>query len=158
VIVQAHTGLVSSPSGYSRAVRARPLTVVALPLVAAIAVGGCGSTQTYANKDRPAAPVTITGSINQSKIRLSPGKAGAGEIDLLMANLTDRPQHLRVETAGNGAGLRSEATIPANGTGQVSVDARSGTYQVSVGGSGIAPATLEVGAKRASAQNTLLEP
>jgi hypothetical protein len=131
---------------------------VVLPLAAALLAAGCGSTHTYANKDRPASPVTISGSIDASRVRVSPGAIGAGPLVILMANLTDRPQRLRFETAGQGAGIRSQTTIPPEGTGQLQVDAPKGAYEVSVRDGAVKAATLEVGAKRPSAQNTLLEP
>jgi hypothetical protein len=137
-------------------VRHRGLLV---PLIAAAGVAaGCGSTHTYANEDRPASPVTLSGSIDANRVRISPGAVGAGPLVILMANLTDRPQRLRLETAGQGPGIRSQAVIAPEGTGQLQVDAPKGSYELSVRDGAIAAASLEVGPKRPSAQDTLLEP
>ena len=125
---------------------------------AAATVAGCGSTHTYANKDRPPSPVTISGSINASKVRITPISVGAGPLVILMANLTDRPQNLRFETDGSGPGIRSTTVIPPQGTGQLQVDPPKGAYVVSVAGGTVKAASLKIGAKRPSAQNTLLEP
>jgi hypothetical protein len=125
---------------------------------ASATVAGCGSTHTYANKDRPPSPVTISGSINSSQVRITPGSIGAGPLVILMANLTDRPQRLRFETDGSGPGIRSTTVIPAQGTGQLQVDPPKGSYVVSVRDSAVKAASLRVGAARPSAQNTLLEP
>jgi hypothetical protein len=130
-----------------------------VPLIAIAALAaGCGSTHTYANKDRPASPVTVSGSIDANRVRISPGAVGAGPVVILMANLTGRPQRLRLQTAGQGPGIRSVTEIPPEGTGQLKVDARKGAYELSVRDSGVAAASLRVGARRPSAQNTLLEP
>jgi hypothetical protein len=129
-----------------------------LLVAAAVPVAGCGSTHTYANKDRPPSPVTISGSINPSRVRVEPGTVGAGPLVILMANLTDRPQRLRFETDGSGPGIRSTTVIPPQGTGQMQVDAPKGAYVISVRDSAVRPAALKVGAERPSAQNTLLEP
>jgi hypothetical protein len=136
-------------------VRHRRLLVL---LAAATTVAGCGSTHTYANKDRPPSPVTISGSIDSSHVRISPGSVGAGPLVILMANLTDRPQRLRFETDGSGPGIRSTTVIPPEGTGQLQVDAPKGAYVVAVRDDAVKAATLRVGARRPSAQNTLLEP
>jgi hypothetical protein len=137
-------------------VRHRRLLV---PLIAIAGLAaGCGSTHTYANKDRPASPVTVSGSIDASRVRISPGAVGAGPLVILMANLTDRPQRLRLETAGQGPGIRSQAVIPPQGTGELQVDASKGSYELSVRDSAVTAASLKVGAKRPSAQDTLLEP
>ena len=125
---------------------------------AVVPLAGCGATHTYANRDRPASPVTVSGSIDARQVRISSGAVGAGPLVILMANLTDRPQRLRLQTAGRGAGIRSTAVIAAQGTGQLQVDAPRGAYELSVGDHAVAAAALKVGAPRPSAQNTLLEP
>jgi hypothetical protein len=48
--------------------------------------------------------------------------------------------------------------IPAQGTGELQVDASKGSYELSVRDSAVTAASLKVGAKRPSAQDTLLEP
>jgi hypothetical protein len=137
-------------------VRHRRLLV--LLAAAAATVAGCGSTHTYANKDRPPSPVTISGSIDSSQVRITPVSIGAGPLVILMANLTDRPQRLRFETDGSGPGIKSATVIPPQGTGQLQVDAPKGAYVVSVRDGAVKAASLQVGARRPSAQNTLLEP
>jgi hypothetical protein len=137
-------------------VRHRRLLV--LLAAAATTVAGCGSTHTYANNDRPPSPVTISGSIDSSHVRLSPGSVGAGPLVILMANLTDRAQRLRLETDGSGPGISSTTVIPPQGTGQLQVDAPKGSYVVAVRDGAVKAASLRVGAERPSAQNALLEP
>ena len=136
----------------------RPRRISLLLAAAAVLAAGCGSTHTYANRQRPPAPVTISGSIDANRVRITPGTVGGGPLVLLMANLTDRPQRLRFETAGQGPGIRSVAVIPPQGTGQMQVEAPRGAYELSVRDRAVQPASLKVGAERRSAQNTLLEP
>jgi hypothetical protein len=131
-------------------------TVLAVALTAAAA--GCGATGRYADHERPPQPATLTGSINGSRVRLSHTSVGGGPLTILIANLTDRPQKLTFETAGRGPGIRSSATIPAAGTGQMSVDAKRGAYELGVHDRSVRAASLKVGAQRPSAQNELLSP
>jgi hypothetical protein len=132
--------------------------LIVLLACAAATVAGCGSTHTYANKDRPPSPVTISGSIDSSHVRITPTSIGAGPLVILVANLTDRAQRLRFETDGSGPGITSTTVIPPQGTGQMQVDAPKGSYAVSVRDGAVKAASLKVGAERPSAQNTLLEP
>jgi hypothetical protein len=137
----------------------RRSTWVITALLAAATLAGCGSDSSrYANRDRPASPVTVSGSIGADAVRISPGQVGAGPLTILMANLTDRQQRLTFQTAGQGAGIRSTATIPAQGTGEMQVDAGRGSYELSVRGGGVRAASLSVRAPRPSAQDQLLEP
>ena len=118
---------------------------------------GCGS-ESYANRDRPAAPVTVTAAVENSRVRLSPTSVGSGPVTFLVANLTDSEQRLTFETAGRGPGIRSSASVSAKGTTQLQVTPKRGTYQLSVRSGRIEPATLHVGAPRPSAQSELLQP
>ena len=130
----------------------------ALPALAAVlAAAGCGS-ESYANRDRPPAPVTVTASVDGSHVRISPTSVGAGPVTFIVANLTGRSQRLTFETASRGPGIRSSASVGPNGTTQIQVVPKRGSYQLSVRGGSIEPAMLEVGARRPSAQSDLLQP
>jgi hypothetical protein len=133
----------------------RPWVLPALG--AALLVAGCGS-ESYANRDRPAAPVTVTAAVDGSRVRLSPSSVGAGPVTFIVANLTDRAQRLMFETAGRGPGIRSSASVGANDTTQLQVSPKRGSYQLSVRGGTVEPATLHVGAPRSSAQGELQQP
>jgi hypothetical protein len=137
----------------------------AIPLiVATIASGaaGCGGEDDYENRPRPAAPINVTAAITGERVSVSPETFGAGPIVLIVSNQSDSEQELTVETeeiAGEEPGVRQTSTpIRPGGTGNVQVDLREGTYAVGVGDAGIAPATVEVSGKRASAQDELLQP
>lgn len=142
---------------------ARAAIRVGTPLTAMAAVlAGCGSGADYANKPRPAAPITITAAITKNRILVSPARFGAGPITLIVTNQSNRSQELILQTnelGGTQNGFRQQ-TGPINpqGTDELKADVRQGTYQLRVRAAGTLAAALVVGAPRASAQDQLLEP
>jgi hypothetical protein len=60
--------------------------------------------------------------------------------------------------AATGGIRRSTGTIQPRSTGQLTVDAKEGTYKLSASGSEIRPAAVRVGRQRRSSQNDLLLP
>ena len=134
-----------------------------LGLVAAtLVVVGCGTEDDYANEPRPPSPINISAAITPEKVTVSPQRFGAGPIVLIVANQTDDPQRVTLETdelAGDTGGIKqSTAPINPDGTATLKVDVREGRYQVSVDGAGIRAARVSVGDERESAQNELLQP
>ena len=134
--------------------------------VAAIAgsalAAGCGGGGPRANVPRPPAPVTLTAAIHDDVVQVSPARVGAGPIVLIVSNQTATPQRVTVETdelgGRTGGNTASTPVIPAQGTGRLTIDARSGRYAVHVGGRAIRAAHVRVGARRPSSQNDLLLP
>ena len=131
-------------------------------LAATLCLAGCGSDPDYANEPRPPSPINVTAAITDGEITVSPQEFGAGPIVLIIANETQDPQRVTLETdevAGEQGGIK-QSTSPINpdGTATLKVDVREGDYQVSVEGTGIKPARVKVGAERESAQNELLQP
>jgi hypothetical protein len=123
---------------------------------------GCGSGDDYANEPRPPSPINVTAAITDERISVSPDSFGAGPIVLIVSNQSGSPQKVTfqsddVETTGPGV---KQTTSPINprGTATLKVDVTEGAYQLSVDGSGVGAATVEVGPKRESAQNELLQP
>jgi hypothetical protein len=138
-----------------RRVRSAGLLAVAL-------VAGCGSEDDYANEPRPPAPINITAVITDQKISVSPQAFGAGPIILIVSNQSEGAQKVTFETdssGGSGPGVR-QTTSPINprGTATLKVDVTQGSYELSVDDANVEPAMVEVGEKRASAQNDLLQP
>jgi hypothetical protein len=135
--------------------RIAALTTAAAALLAA----GCGEDASYSNEPRPPAPIVLTASINKDEVSVSPVKIGAGPVTLVIANQTSAAQQITFETAGGAAGFRQQ-TGPINpgDTATLKADVPKGKVTVRVQGDGIAPAELEVGARRASAQDDLLQP
>ena len=138
-----------------------PRTVTGL-LAATLALAGCGSDPDYANDPRPPSPINVAASINDEQITVSPNKFGAGPIVLIIANETQAPHRVTLETdelGGSQGGIKqSTAPINPDGTATLKVDVRRGEYQVSVDGGDIQAARVTVGAPRESAQNDLLQP
>jgi hypothetical protein len=140
----------------------RTVTGLMAATLAALALAGCGSDPDYANDPRPPAPINVTAAITPEKITVSPLQFGAGPIVLIIANETQEPQRVTLETdelAGSQGGIK-QSTSPINpdGTATLKVDVREGDYAVSVDGAGIKPARVTVGPERESAQNDLLQP
>ena len=132
---------------------------------AALLLVGCGSKSDYKNRPRPPSPITITASVNDRRIEVSPRRFGAGPITLVVTNQTTRLRDIVLESAsepGSGkTGLPAQHTGPINpqGTASLKADLRQGSYTVSVrAGKTIRPARLVVGHQRPSAQNQLLQP
>jgi hypothetical protein len=132
---------------------------------ALVTVAGCGGGGDYANNPRPPAPITVTASISDKAVSVSPSRFGAGPITLVVTNQTARSRELVLRTeqvAGSGKpGLAAQDTGPINpqGTASLKADLRQGNYTIRVkAGKTIRPARLVVGHKRPSAQNQLLQP
>jgi hypothetical protein len=126
----------------------------------ACGVAGCGGSD-YQNKPRPPSPINVTAAISNKRVSLSPATFGAGPIVLIVSNQSSAPQTLTFETqelGGSKPGLRKKTSaIEPRGTATLQVDVRKGTYAASAS-SAIAPATVEVGPERKSAQDELLQP
>jgi len=127
-----------------------------------LAAAGCGSEDDYANRPRPPAPITVTASISDDRVSVSPSRFGAGPITLVVTNQTGRSRDLVLESdepGGSQAGIRQQ-TGPINpqGTASLKADLREGSYVVRVRSDGIRQASVTVGSERESAQNELLQP
>jgi hypothetical protein len=137
---------------------------VTLALVLLAVLVGCGEDDAveYGNKPRPPAPVNVTAAIDTDRIRVSPRTFGSGPVVFIISNQSGAPQTVTFETdeiGGESGGItRSTSEIAARSTGQLKVDPPEGTYRLSASSDDIAPAELEVGARRASAQDELLQP
>jgi hypothetical protein len=137
------------------------ITVAAAALLAT-AAAGCGDTEPRTNLPRPPAPVMLTAAIHEDLIQVSPARVGAGPIVLVVSNQTGHPQRVTFETdelGSNRAGrTASTPVIAPQGTGRLTIDARSGRYAVHTRERTIRAARVRVGAPRKSSQNDLLLP
>jgi len=133
-------------------------------LLALVALAGCGSDDSaeYGNKPRPPAPINVTAAIDGERIRVSPTTFGSGPVVIIISNQSGAPQTVTFETdeiAGSSGGIRrSTREIATRSTGELKVDPPEGTYMLSTDAGDITPAEIEVGARRESAQNELLQP
>ncbi len=137
---------------------------LAAALALAAALSGCGEEETadYQNKPRPPAPINVTAAIDNERVRVSPVEFGSGPVVIIISNQSTAAQRVTFETdelGGDTGGIsRSTGEIAARSTGQLKVDPPSGTYSLSASTSSIRAATVEVGERRESAQNDLLQP
>jgi hypothetical protein len=131
---------------------------------AVVLLAGCGSDTSYKNNPRPPAPITVTASISEKAISVSPSRFGAGPVTLVVTNQTGRSRELvlrSAQEAGSGkTGLAAQDSGPINpqGTASLKADLRQGSYEVRVKDGAARPAKLTVGRPRKSAQNELLQP
>jgi hypothetical protein len=135
-----------------------------LALVVLLALVGCGEDDPveYGNKPRPPSPINVTAAIDPDRVRVSPRTFGSGPVVIIISNQSGAPQTVTFETdeiGGESGGIRrSTQEIAARSTGQLKVDPPEGGYRLSASSDDIRPAELEVGARRRSAQNELLQP
>jgi hypothetical protein len=134
-------------------------TVVAVGGLAALAVSGCGDSGDYKNENRPPSPITVTASISDKSVSVSPSSFGAGPVNLVIANQSASAQRVTLESAGAAAGFRRQ-TGPINPGAPTTlvVDVPTGQAVLRTGDATIKPAVLKVGAERPTAQNDLLQP
>jgi hypothetical protein len=129
--------------------------------LALVVLAGCGNSSHYKNDPRPPATLVITASILPDKVSVSPSHFGAGPVSLVVANETDTSQQITIARQVNGVIQNlPDQTGPINphDTASLKADIDQGDYLVRVEASGIKPAKVSVGPKRASAQNELLQP
>jgi hypothetical protein len=129
---------------------------------AALLATACGDTEPRENRERPAAPVTLTAAVHDDGIQVSPGVTGAGPIVLVVSNQTAKPQKVTFETdelgGRTGGNTASTPLIEPQGTGRLSIDARTGRYAVHVRDRRVRAAHVKIGPPRKSSQDQLLLP
>jgi hypothetical protein len=130
---------------------------------AAAAVVGCGSSDGYDNARRPPAPVNLSVAIDGERVRLSPDSVGGGPVVLLISNQSSRTRDVTLSGAegASSACVTAEASsgpIAPQGVAHLPVELVEGVCDVGVAGGSARPARLEVGPRRPSAQDELLQP
>jgi hypothetical protein len=153
----------NGPLQYIRRVRTSHRSGVVLVAAAAAAgLGGCGSDEERESRPRPPAPINVTAAIDSDRVRVSPRSFGSGPVVIIISNQSGSPQTVTFETdeiGGKSGGIqRSTREIASRSTGQLKVDPPEGSYVLSTDAADIAPAKLEVGERRESGQNELLQP
>ena len=135
-----------------------------LALAVLLVLVGCGSDDTdeFGNEPRPPAPINVTAAIDSDRIRASPRSFGSGPVVFIISNQSGAPQTVTFETdeiGGETGGIqRTTREIASRSTAQLKVDPPEGTYRLSASAADIAPAAVEVGERRESAQDELLQP
>ena len=144
-------------------------SLVALAAVV-LTFSGCGSSKTFANDPKPAAPVAVTVYVDDTRVSVSPAEVGAGEVTFMVTNQGTGTEALQVTDGSGSSPLATTGPINPQGTTQLNVDLSSrGRYVISVTPSGgneaqqatpgkIRAATLAVGAPRPSSGSNLQQP
>lgn len=144
-------------------------TTIGILGASAIALAGCGSSKTFANRPRPPAPINLTVYINNARVSVSPHAVGGGPVVFIVTNQAARAQSLAIQRKGGPGSIANTGPINPQGTAQVTVNLRRGTYTVATTAAGtteaarsdaspIHSATLLIGRPRASASDQLLQP
>lgn len=138
---------------------ALPWTLAAAALAAAT-LPGCGSGgKSYANGPRPAAPIVITAAITQGGVNVSPTQFGAGLIQLVVVNLTNRSQQLSLVSNGGASFRQQTGPINPEETARLQAQLGSGYYSLGSSDSALDGARLTVGPQRPnSSSNRLPKP
>ena len=143
-------------------------TTIGLMSTAALALAGCGSGAHFANAHRPPTAVDLTVYVNDSSVSVSPASVGAGPVIFLVTNQASKTVSLTIRSSG-GQSLATTGPINPGAPAQLTVDFTApGAYSIATSttgtqaslatGKAIKPATLHIGASRASADNSLLQP
>jgi hypothetical protein len=132
-------------------------------LVPAGLVASCGSSDDYANADRPPAPISVSIAVMPTRIQVSPAHVGAGPVLLLIANESGRSRDVTLTAPAGSSGScvqddTSSGPINPEGNASLKLSLVEGTCAVGVAGSGMSPARLVVGPERKTAQQDLLQP
>jgi hypothetical protein len=142
-------------------------TIGAIALSAALATA-CGSTGgKSAVVLRPPSPVNLSVYISHSRISVSPASIGAGPVVFIVTNQSSRSESLAISDGPRA--LASTAPINPQGTTQVTVNVRPGTYLITTvphdatdaqrsQPPAIAGATIHVGHPRPNSSNQVLQP
>jgi len=127
--------------------------LVAIALVTALAVAGCGQSD-FKNDPRPPIPAVASVKVAKDGVVVSPKEIGAGLVSFTIANLTTDPATFSI----SGPVDAESDEIPGAGTGTVKVDLKTGSYEARVSGVDARPFSFTAGPERPSGQNDLLLP
>jgi hypothetical protein len=143
---------IASKTSNRRANAAAVAALVALPLFAY----GCGGTDERTSNLRPPTPINVSVKIGDDRVSASPTKFGAGPIVVVASNQSSASHTLTIE----GPRLKqSVGPISPQDTATLKVTVGPGEHTLSTEGSqSLEQASLNVGAKRPSAQNKLQQP
>src|ERR1700752_4365228 len=95
---------------------------IAIVVLGAVSVAGCGGGAHFANNPRPAVPDDVTVYINDSRVLVSPNSVGAGPVTFIITNQSKLAQSVTIQPSGGGSALASTAPINPQATSEIQVD------------------------------------
>ena len=131
----------------------RRATIAVLAAASALSLAACGEDDVD-NNPRPSAPIQVAARVDSEQVVVSPPRFGAGLVNITVANLSDTPVRFTLTGPKETATPEIQPGAPAS----LQVELPEGSYQATAEGSGVRPATVEVGPTRQSSRNELLLP
>ena len=143
------------------------IRTIGVTAISAVTVAACGSTGgKSAAVVRPPSPVNLSVYINDARISVSPTGVGAGPVVFIVTNQASRSEALAISTGSHM--LATTAPINPQGTTQVTVNTRPGTYTVAAASHGsdaqqtqrssIASASIRIGHPRPNSSSQVNQP
>jgi uncharacterized cupredoxin-like copper-binding protein len=122
--------------------RIRTLTAVGTTVALAAAAAGCGNS-TSAQEPKPAAPDTVTGTVSEWSVAVSPATVAAGNITFKITNTGKLPHEFVILRTAKGAGklgggarvgetghVGEIGDLPVGATKSVTLDLKPGHYSI----------------------------
>lgn len=134
-------------------------------IAASVGLAGCGSTAHFADKSRPATPVSLSVYVNDRQVSVSPASVGAGPVIFVVSNGAAQTELVTIRPLSGGGSAASTGPINPGTSAQVQADLGTGSYTVSTappggsaGGRTIRAATLHIGRPRPNSNNAVMQP
>ena len=133
--------------------RGRLASIGASGALLAAVLAGCGA-KDFPNDPRAATPIEVSARVDSQRVQIAPDHFGAGLVNFTIANLSGSPVTFNVTGPTKGATTQIQPGTPD----YLRMSMKEGTYRVTASKAKVRPATIQVGPKRKSSQNVLLEP
>jgi hypothetical protein len=143
--------------------RARQTTFAALATLAALSLGACGSEDFTNEPARAGASIAVAARVDQGEVVVSPHRFGAGLVNFTITNFSDSRVQFTLSGPKDATSQQIPPGAPASGqeptVASLKVELPEGSYEATAGqGASAKPDTIEVGPKRPSSRDKLLEP
>jgi hypothetical protein len=122
-----------------------------LGLLLAVSTTGCVGNESYPNKLRPPAPLTVSVFIGEDQIAISPRPFGAGPARFIIVNQTGTRQNVLISTDE----FDRETPVGKGQTVNFKQTVKPGELSISADNTAADSMTIDVGPERPSAQQDL---
>lgn len=134
--------------------RFRALAVGLCAVLAALFIAGCVGNESYPNKPKPPAPLTVSVFIGEDDIAISPQPFGAGPTRFIITNQTGTNQNVLISTDQ----FDRETKVGEGQTVNFKQTVQPGELSISADNTAADSATIKVGPTRPTAQQDLNQP